>query len=1077
MSYFNQKRLYSPNFSGWTYTSHNYHSHPNRKKKIFFWLLSVFVFFTVVFGFWFTRNVLVGLPDVTSIKNMVFSEATLIEDRNWQILYKLFDENRQYVDYSWISLTIVNAIVALEDQRYWEHNGLDPIGILRAWVNDVIHPRNGLQWASTIPQQLVRNLLLTKDRKITRKLKEIILTSRLGGVLEKQIHQEKWNLTPAELRKDMKTKTLELYLNYIFFGNNAYGVEAASNTYFAKSAKDVTVLEASILASLPKWPSLYDPYKNRKLVMGDFTLKGPSDYSAKVDTGIQKQINDKFASIINSSDFSNKKSNNDVVKFLKWIGSFSISITWGVTLHVQYNNGRKDLALTRMFEDDYITEAQLKEALIQWLDYQFRKNTVQMLAPHFVQRIIEQLEQKYDSGTLFKGWFTIKTTLDLNIQKIAEDALQANNPALQDNGANNSSMLYLDTTNGEVLAYVGSMDYFNETIEWQNDMVRSPRQPWSAMKPFMYSMGLATLPLTLDTPIFDIPFQIWPDHPNDADDRFEGMLPLRKALGHSRNVPAAKMITAIGWELVAKPFLRQLGLSGVNLNTEYGYTLALGAAEVPMLQMANAYSHLSTDTPGVINPILEIRARDGSLLYQRTWMNVQSEIIKPGIRSLIRKILSDSASRIIWWENKFNVAWLSFGLKTWTSDVKTPKGNRPRDGWLCAYTPSRVIMLWMWNTDASAMNVNAFGWALADPFKKFMSALLKNNYITNENMPDKDTVSIKIDKLSGKLATDSTPANLVISTLKYAGAPDPVADDLIQSITYDSSCNGAASPYTAPENTKNGYIIVPNSFIPNGMDLKEITQRWQESSAFIGSGSMGTGWSFSSGKVTYTFNNIFVQTPTQTCDWTAAKPDTNIIVNVSAPSRDSTIGKEFTVSYSVVAPKNIRKVMVLLNSIQLVTFSYPQWNTKSITDTKSVTVTWTGLKNGTYDLDVVAFDFAGFSNKTTIKVTLDVWAITPLVPTPTPANTNTNTAWPKVLENQIGITKNPDGTYAVILTLDDPSGISWGKITRNGTTLYEFKNWPTATFTIDVLGPVVITATDTLGNTLNQTLDLSKYFK
>jgi membrane carboxypeptidase/penicillin-binding protein len=90
------------------------------------------------------------------------------------------------------------------------------------------------------------------------------------------------------------------------------------------------------------------------------------------------------------------------------------------------------------------------------------------------------------------------------------------------------------------------------------------------------------------------------------------------ALGHSRNVPAAKMITAIGGEIVAKPFLKQLGLSGINLNTEYGYTLALGAGEVTMLDLANAYSHLSTATPAVINPILEIRSRDGSLLYQRT---------------------------------------------------------------------------------------------------------------------------------------------------------------------------------------------------------------------------------------------------------------------------------------------------------------------------------------------------------------------------------------------------------------------------------------------------------------------------
>ncbi|MEI8090779.1 MAG: biosynthetic peptidoglycan transglycosylase [bacterium] len=147
---------------------------------------------------------------------------------------------------------MVNAIVAIEDQRYREHNGLDAMGMLRAGLKALVNPGSRVQGASTIPQQLVRNLLLTTDRKITRKLKEIILTSRLDGVLEKQIRAEQSSLSSAELRKQMKIKTLELYLNYISFGNNAFGVETASKTYFAKSATGLTVLESSILASIPK---------------------------------------------------------------------------------------------------------------------------------------------------------------------------------------------------------------------------------------------------------------------------------------------------------------------------------------------------------------------------------------------------------------------------------------------------------------------------------------------------------------------------------------------------------------------------------------------------------------------------------------------------------------------------------------------------------------------------------------------------------------------------------------------------------------------------------------------------------
>lgn len=250
---------------------------------------------------------------------MVFNEATLIEDRNGEVLYRLFEENREYVTYTGISMNMVNAIVSLEDQRYREHNGLDTLGMVRAAVSAILNPGSRIQGASTIPQQLVRNLLLTKDRNIVRKIKEILLTSKLSGVLEKMIRQEKGNLSAAELRKEMKTRTLELYLNYISFGNNAYGVEAASKTYFDKSAKDLTPLEASILASIPKGPSLYNPYKNRDLVVGSFAVKDGYDNPVLFSGDVQKAATDKFTQILNRADLSNKKNNNAVVKFLNGI--------------------------------------------------------------------------------------------------------------------------------------------------------------------------------------------------------------------------------------------------------------------------------------------------------------------------------------------------------------------------------------------------------------------------------------------------------------------------------------------------------------------------------------------------------------------------------------------------------------------------------------------------------------------------------------------------------------------------------------------------------------------------------------
>ncbi len=1004
---------------------------------------------------------------------MVFKEATLIEDRNGEVLYRLFDENREYVPYSWISQNMINAIVALEDQRYREHNGLDAMGMFRAAISAVLNPGARVQWASTIPQQLVRNLLLTKDRKITRKIKEILLTSKLSGVLEKSIRKEKNNLSSSELRKEMKDRTLELYLNYISFGNNAYGIEAASKTYFDKSAKDLTVLESSILASIPKWPSLYNPYKNRDLVVGSFTIKDSYGNPVLFSWDVMIAVSQKFSQILNNADLSNKKNNNAVVKFLNGIWSFAITVS-GTTLDVKYTNWRKDVALDRMFEDGYITDQELKEAIVQGVTYEFRKNTFPIKAPHFVQWVIEELEKTYGTWTLNKWWFIIKTTLDMKIQQVAEEAILANNPVLQDNGANNSSMIYLDSKNGDVLAYVGSIDYFNTSIQWQNDMVRRPRQTWSSIKPFIYALALEKLPLTIDTPIFDIPFKIWADQPNDADDRFEGMLPLKKALGHSRNIPAAKVITALGGEVVAKPFLKSLGLSWISDNVEYGYPLALWAAEVTMLEFANAYTHLTTPTPAVINPILEIRSRDGSLIYQKTWQQLQQEVIKPGIISLLRKILSDPANRIPGRETKFNVPGLRYALKTWTSNAKTDRGNRARDWWLAAYTPSKVMLFRAGNADGTPMNRNAFGWTIhAAPVKKIFTRLLKNNYITNENIDDVDLTRVTISKISGKAAGPNTPSDLTVSTVKFKNSPGLAEDGGATPITFDGMCNGLISPFTPASDVKNGYLITPTTFMPNGMDLEEITKRWNESTAFH------SGWESSlplSWKVTYTFNNIFAQMPVQMCPGRDEKLDATIQVNVSSPGVNSTIWSSFSVSYSVTGPKNIRKILVLLNKQQVWTFEYPQGNTKTVSDTKQITVTWPGFKNGSYTLDVIAFDFAGFSNKASVHVQLKLGATTEQ-PT-APSAPAVDTAAPTIKTSGIKVSKNADGTYSVIIPLQDMTAVVSGKVTRNGVQLYEFKNGiATADFQIDALGPVLVTAEDPAKNKLSQTIDLTTYLK
>lgn len=1007
----------------------------------------------LIFVFWFTKNVVQGLPDISDINDMVFSEATTIQDRNGKDLYKLYEENREYISFSGISQNMINAIVAMEDQRYWEHSGLDPMGILRAWINNVLSPGGGMQGASTISQQLLKNLLLNKDfkresfqEKIVRKLREILLIGKLNNVLEDQIYKEQPSIEKDKLHKEMKNKVLELYLNYISFWNNAFGVEAASKTYFSKSAKDLDVLESSILASIPKSPTIYNPYRNREKNIGKLSVIDQNGINAELTWALLQQVLAKMAQWLEWIEISKDEW---FTKSLEAISSFVIT-EWANNYTVKYTIWRKDYALMRMYEDDYITQNELKQAFLEWLTYQLRPNKVEMLAPHFVQRVIEELEKQYDKETLFKWWIVIKTTLDLEQQLLAEQALGNNLWVLQENGANNSSMIYLDSTNGDVLAYVGSINYFDEKIQGQNDMVRRPRQSWSAIKPFIYALGFQLLPLTLDTPMFDIPFKIGRDEPNNADWKFEWLLPLRYALAHSRNIPATKMIIALWWESVAKPFLRDLGLVWVKDAVEYWYTLALWAAEVTMLDLANAYEHLSTKEPAEINPILEIRSRDGSLIYQKEEKK-QKEVIPWGIRYLLWNILSDPANRLAGWVSRFNVPGLSLALKTGTSNVKTDKGNRPRDGWMAVYNASKVAVFWAWNADGTPMNRNAFGGTIhSNPMKSFFTSLVKNNYITNDTIKSVDVTTVDISKISGKLANENTPGELVVNSMRYIKGLLPEADGGVTSFQYDTLCNGSQSPTTPIDILKQWYSIQPTTIIPSKMDLSEITQWRKIWSSFTG---IAPEWWFVSWNVVYNYPNIFVEAPSKPCEERETKEDTSIKIDIISPENDNKVSDKFGLWYAINAARWIKSVLVFANENQIAQFPYNGRN-KNINDFTAVN---SKLSAGKYVIDVVAVDAEWYSNKKSFDIEV----------------TTTDKIPPSILEDKTKIIQGDDGKYQISIILeDDLSFIEYGKISTPEKTILEFKG-QAAVFTLDQLVPVTVIAKDAYGNTVEKIINLS----
>ena len=1030
-------------------------SYSSRKKKNNWWkvffkiVLILFVVWCLTWCVLFRKYVLKWLPDVAQVRDISFSQATLITDRNGKELYRLFSENREYVDYSAISQNMINAIVAVEDQRYWDHAWLDTRWIIRAVISKLLHPKSKTQWASTIPQQLVRNLLLTKDRTVVRKLKEITLTKQLDWVLDDMVKDTRWKLHWEELKRAKKEITLELYLNKIEFGNNAYGIEAAAQTYFGTSAINLSVLQSSILASIPKWPWSYNPYTHRantvwnlKIVDGEWV-----EYSFS-NSGLKSEVESKLKEVMDKADFSSKKDYSSFSKYLAWLINFSIYAD-GKKYDVTYWVWRKDLVLCRMFEDGYITQDELKQALLEWFTLELHRAGFDIKAPHFVMWVISLLEEQYDQETLKNWWLTVRTSLDYDIQEIAENSLKNNKSKLEVYGATNEAMVYLDSINWDVLAYVWSFDYFNEEIKWQNDMVQSARQVWSSIKPLIYALGFMKLPLTIDTPIYDIPFKVWADSPNNSDGRWLGILPLRNALAYSRNIPAVKMITALGWQDVALPYLRSIGMTSLSATGDYWYPLALWAWEIPLIELATAYMHLSTPQPWVVDPILEIRSKDWALIYQK-WNKKQEQVIPSGVWYIMWTILSDPANMPDWWRAAYTVKWLKLWVKSGTSNMKTPKWDRARDGLLATYTPSKVAVFWWGNADWSAMYSNAYGWFLnAEAMRDFWSTLLANNYVANEWMTEVEVGRATISKISWKLATDSTPSEFKVTSMWYINTLPGEADAWATPIEFDGSCGGLSSPYTPASDLRQWYVITPSSFMPEWNDLNEIADWWRWST-----NRQLLEESWFSWKVTMNYSNILLEMPQEYCEGRSPQISEDIHIEIKNLKDGQKISNKPMVWFSVQAPNNVKRVTVSINDRVIWSTDY-NGKSSDITDVISSNL-WDVSWNS--ELTLVAVDKLWYSNKTTIKVSV-VWA---------------DTEAPFLLRDNTYVIKEGERYRVVLFLNDDLSSVEWGSVSQDGKVLKNFtKNY--AEFYVNKPWVVSITAKDSFGNTLNDTIDITKY--
>jgi len=644
--------------------------------KVLAFLIGIIPTLFLIFNFY--SLILKDLPSPQGLSKPL-PLTTKIYDRNGKLLYKFFrEQDRTKVKLEQIPLYVRQATIAIEDKNFYFHKGFSLRGIARALYYLIFEGK--ITGGSTITQQLVKNSLLSPEKTLKRKIKELILAALVE-------------------QKYSKDEILEMYLNEVGYGGSAYGIEEASQKYFGKSVKDLSLAQATLLAGLPASPTKYSPF-------------GAHPEIAKI---------------------------------------------------------RQTSVLQRMKEDGYITEDILKEALGEPL--KFNKQETEIFAPHFVMYVKEILAAKYGERMVEEGGLEVTTSLDLETQEIAQEIVKEEIEKIKPLRISNGAALVTDPRTGEILAMIGSKDYFAQEIDGNFNVTTALRQPGSSIKPVNYSLALEKgfTPATIisDTPItYQIPNQP-PYSPKNYDNRFHGNIPLRIALGSSYNVPAVKVLAAFGVSEMVKRG-QQMGITSWNDPSRFGLSLTLGGGEVKMTEMAVVYGTLANLGKKVnLRPILEIKDSSGKKLEEDPceqeylgFLGVKAaetkscsvQILDPNVAWLLTNILSDNWARTPAFGPNSQLV-----IPGHEVAVKTGTTQNMRDNWTIGYTPSFLVATWVGNNDNTPMSYVASGVTGASPiWNKIMKELLKNKPNEPFEKPE-NVISTQICSLTNTLTCDGCP--------------------------------------------------------------------------------------------------------------------------------------------------------------------------------------------------------------------------------------------------------------------------------------------------------------------------------
>lgn len=587
----------------------------NRKRVIFFGLLISFSLWL----FW-------GIPLPTKLSSPDIPVSTKLFDRNGNLIYEIYaDTRRSPVELESLPDYIKNATIAIEDKDFYKHYGFSFTGIARAaWK---IVTRGKIEGGSTLTQQLVKNALLSPERTIRRKAREFFLTMVVEGIYS-------------------KNQILEMYLNQIPYGSTAYGIESASELYFKKPAKDLTLAEATLLAGLPQSPTRYSPFGARPELAKER----------------QKEV------------------------------------------------------LNQMVANKYLTQEEADKAFEEKITYAEIKAPV---APHFALWVKDQLVEKYGEKMVEQGGLRVTTTLDLDLQTYAQEAVATEVAKLKKQKVGNGAALITHPSTGEILAMVGSKDYFATDEDGKVNVILAKRQPGSSIKPLNYALGIKDKKITAATSFADVAtcFAVSGQSlycPKNYDGTYHGLTQTRFALGNSFNIPAVKILALNGIDNFIK-FAKDMGLTTFEDPSRYGLSLTLGGGEVRPYDMAVAFGVLAND--GIKEELIAVtKVEDwkGKILEEVKIEDKKlsgEKVLDIGTTFLISHMLHDNNART-----------QAFGPSSFLNvkghpevSVKTGTTNDRKDNWTIGYTKQIVAVVWVGNNDNTSMSGAVSGVSGASP--------------------------------------------------------------------------------------------------------------------------------------------------------------------------------------------------------------------------------------------------------------------------------------------------------------------------------------------------------------------------